>query len=81
MVKKPISQSEMLRVAIVAMLIPAVLLIGSLVYAAFYTKGYTLFQKITVVLVALVLVAVAEAILWMVWAGSRGIMRWPKPKR
>ena len=80
MTKRTVSQDEMLRVSVVAMLIPAVLLIGSLIHAAFYTNGYTLFQKITIVVVALVFVAVAEALLWIIWAGRKGLMRWSRPK-
>lgn len=80
MTKGTVSQGEMILMSIAAMLIPVVLLVGSLIYAAFYANGYTLFQKIVVVMIALILVGVAEALLWMVWSVKKGLMRWPKPK-
>jgi len=80
MAKGTVSQGEMVWMSVVAMLIPAVLLIGSLIYVAFYATGYSLFQKIVIVIVALIAVGVAEALLWMVWAGRKGLMRWPQSK-
>ncbi len=53
-------------------------LIGSLVYVAFYTSGYTLFQKIAVVLIALIAALTVISIIWVTWAGRRGMMRWMK---
>ncbi len=80
MAKGTVSQGEMIFMTVVAMLIPAVLLIGSLVYTAFYANGYTLFQKIVVVIIALIIVGVAECILWVVWAGRKGLMGWQRHK-
>ena len=70
----------MIRMFIVSVLVPAIILICSLVYVAFYTSGYSLFQKIVIVIVALIVVGVAEALLWMVWVGKKGMMYWPQPK-
>ncbi len=53
-------------------------LVGSLVYVAFYAIGYDLVQKIVVVLVALIVAAAAISIVWVTWAGRRGMMRWMK---
>ncbi len=50
-------------------------LVGSLVYVAFYTGGFTLFQKIVVVLVALIIAVTIVAVAWVSWAGRRGMIR------
>jgi hypothetical protein len=47
-------------------------LVGSLIYVGFYTSTYDLFQKIVVVLVALILAIATVAIMWVSWAGRRG---------
>jgi hypothetical protein len=47
-------------------------LVGSLIYVGFYTSGYSLFQRIVVVLVALILAIATIAIMWVSWAGRRG---------
>jgi len=80
MAKGTVSQCEMVWMSVIAVLIPAVLLVGSLIYVAFYANGYSLFQKIVIVIVALIVVGVAEALLWMIWAGRKGLMHWPQPK-
>jgi len=55
-------------------------LIGSLIYIAFYTEGYNLFQQIAVFLVALILAITIVSILWVTWAGRRGMLRtWWNP--
>ena len=59
------------------MLIPAILCICVLVYVAFYAAGYTLFQKVAVVIIAMIVIGVAEALFWMLWAAKRGFMQWP----
>ncbi|HEY4822660.1 MAG TPA: hypothetical protein VIH83_03130 [Candidatus Bathyarchaeia archaeon] len=56
----------------------ATFLIGSLVYVAFYTSGYTLFQKVAVILIALIAALTVISIVWVSWAGRRGMMRWMK---
>ncbi|MDE1860961.1 MAG: hypothetical protein KGH72_04575 [Candidatus Micrarchaeota archaeon] len=76
MAKTSVSPSEILWMSVVAILIPAVILIGALIYVAFYTSGYSLFQQIVIIIVALIVVAVAEAILWMAWAAKKGMMHW-----
>jgi hypothetical protein len=47
-------------------------LVGSLIYVGFYTNGYSLFQKIVVFLVGLILAVTVVAIMWVSWAGRRG---------
>ncbi len=55
----------------------AAFLIGSLIYVAFYAGGFSLFQKIVVVLVALIAAGTIVAVAWVTWAGRRGMMRGP----
>ena len=74
------SQREMVWMSAVSVLIPAILLILALVYVAFYASGYSLFQKVIIVIIALIVIAVAEALVWMGWAGRKGMMCWPQPK-
>ena len=50
-------------------------LAGSLVYVAFYTSGYSPFQKFVVVLVAFIISATIVSIAWVTWAGRRGMIR------
>lgn len=65
---------------IVTIVTVASFLIGSLVYIAFYTEGYTLFQQIAVFLVALILAVTIVSIVWVAWAGRRGMIRtWWNP--
>lgn len=78
--KPVVDQGEMVGMSIIAILIPAIILVLTLIYVAFYANGYTLFQKIVIVIIALVVVGVAEALLWTVWAGRKGLMNWPQPK-
>ncbi len=52
----------------------AAFLAGSLIYVAFYTGGFSIFQKIVVVLVALILAGTIVSIAWVTWAGRRGIL-------
>lgn len=66
--------------SVLSVLIPAVILIAALVYVAFYAGGYSVFQKIVVVVIAFIAVMVAEALLWMGWAGRKGMMTWQRPK-
>ena len=63
---------------IFSILIVTAFLVGSILYVAFYTRGYSLFQQLAVVLVALILAFAGLAILWVTWAGRRGMMRWWK---
>ncbi len=49
---------------------------GSLIFVGFYTSGYGLFQKIVVILVAMIIAFAGLAIVWVTWAGRRGIMGW-----
>src|SRR3989442_13727147 len=54
----------------------AAFLAGSLIFVGFYTSGYDLFQKIVVILVAMIIAFAALAIVWVTWAGRRGMMGW-----
>ena len=47
-------------------------LVGALIYVGFYTTGYSLGQRIIVVLVAFIVALAAVAIMWVTWAGRRG---------
>jgi len=81
MAKRTVSMNlDIVWMSVISTLIPAVLLIGALVYVAFYASGYSLFQKIVVVIISLIVICVAEALIWMVWAGKRGFMRFPETK-
>ena len=67
--------------AVLSIVTLAAFLVGSLIFVGFYTSGYDLFQKIVVVLVAMIIAIAALAILWITytgrWAGRRGMMgRW-----
>lgn len=73
-------QEEMVGMTIASVLIPAILIIISLIYVAFYANGYSLFQKIVIIIIALIVVGAAEALLWMAWAGRRGLIHWQQPK-
>jgi len=65
----------MLRV-ILSIITLAGFFIGSLVYVGFYTAGYFWWQRAIVVLVALIIAISALAIMWVTWAGRRGMMGW-----
>ena len=54
----------------------AAFLVGSLIFVGFYTSGYDLFQKIVVLLVAMIIAFAALAVLWVTWAGRRGMRGW-----
>jgi hypothetical protein len=47
-------------------------LVGSLIYVGFYTAGYSLGQRIVVVLVAFIIAIAALSIMWLTWAQRRG---------
>lgn len=77
---KIIGQGEMVWMSVLSMLIPAVLIIGALVYVAFYANGYDIFQKLVIIAIALIVIGVAEGVIWMVWAAGKGMMSWPQQK-
>lgn len=60
---------------ILTILVLASFLAGSLYYVAFYTEGYSLFQKVAVILIALIVAVAAVSIVWVVWAAKRGLIR------
>ena len=67
--------------AVLSIITLAAFLAGSLIFVGFYTSAYDLFEKIVVVLVAMIIAIAALAILWLTyasrWAGRRGMMgRW-----
>lgn len=66
---------------VASVLIPAILLVGSLVWVAFYASGYSLFQKVVIVIIAMIVICVAESLLWMVWAGKKGMGYWMQHKQ
>jgi uncharacterized membrane protein len=65
----------MLRV-ILSIITLSAFLIGSLIYVGFYTDGFSLGQRIIVVLVAIILAITALSVMWVTWAGRRGMMGW-----
>ena len=69
-------QSGLMARVVLSIITLAAFLAGSLIFVGFYTSGYDLFQKIVVVLVAMIVAFAALAILWVTWAGRRGIMGW-----
>ena len=65
----------MLRV-ILSILIFAGFLVGSLVYVGFYTESFSNLQKIISILVAMITAFTILAVVWVTWAGRRGMMGW-----
>jgi uncharacterized membrane protein YdbT with pleckstrin-like domain len=65
----------MLRV-ILSILIFAGFLVGSLIYVGFYTDTFNTVQKIISILVAMIIALTILAIVWITWAGRRGMMDW-----
>ncbi|MDE1865940.1 MAG: hypothetical protein KGH94_04870 [Candidatus Micrarchaeota archaeon] len=55
---------------IATILIIALFVGGSLLYVAFYSSGFTLFQKIVVVIVAFIAGAALISILWVLWSAK-----------
>ncbi len=53
----------------------AAFLAGSLIYVAFFTGGFSVFQKVVVVLVALIISVTLVSVAWVTWAGRRGMIR------
>ena len=70
---------EMAWRGILTMLIMAGTLVGALGYVAFYSTGFTLFQKFAVVLIALVVAGVITGIVWMAgWSRYMNKKAWTK---
>ncbi|MDE1854934.1 MAG: hypothetical protein KGH57_01265 [Candidatus Micrarchaeota archaeon] len=72
---------------IATVVIIALFLIASLLFIGFYASGYSLFQKLVVLIVVLVSAGTLVSILWMVWMRQgmrqfKGQMwkKWPKNK-
>jgi hypothetical protein len=65
----------MLRV-ILSIITLAGFLAGSLFYVAFYAVGFSPLQDFVAVLVAMIIAFAILAILWVTWAGRRGMMGW-----
>ena len=68
------TQSGIMARIIVTIITIAAFLSGSLIYIGFYAGGYTLFQKVIVFLVALILAVTVVSIAWVTWAGRRGLI-------
>lgn len=69
---------------VMTIIIAALFLIVSLIYVGFYANGYTLFQKIVVVIIAIIIAWTIIAVFWITWAGKRGYMnprQWQKYPR
>ena len=80
MAKGMVLSNEMVMMVVISILIPTVLLIGSLLYVAFFATAFNLLQKIVVLLVALIVSLVAESLLWVICASKKGLMALKKPK-
>jgi uncharacterized protein YacL len=72
MERAEMSARSMMRRIIGTIIVLAAFLVGSLITVGFYTTDYTLFQKIVVVLVALIIATTAISVMWVTWAGRRG---------
>lgn len=62
---------------IATMFVVGILLIGALIYVGFYANGYSVAQKVIVVLIALIIGALAVSTLWMLWM-KEGMKRFKK---
>jgi len=47
-----------------------------LVYVGFYTESFSTLQKIISILVAMIIAFTILAVVWVTWAGRRGMMGW-----
>jgi len=65
----------MLRV-ILSIITLAGFLAGSLIYVGFYTESFNTLQRIVAILVAMIVAFTILAIVWVSWAGRRGMMGW-----
>ena len=73
-------RSMMWRV-ILTLLIVGVALVGSLGYVAFYATGFSLFQSVVLVLIALIIAGLLVSIIWMVgWSRYMNKKTWAKFK-
>ncbi len=52
---------------IATVLIGSIALIGSLLFVAFYANGFSIFQKIIVVIAVLIAACALISILWILW--------------
>jgi hypothetical protein len=68
------TQSGLMARIIVTIITISAFLSGSLIYIGFFAGGYSLFQKIIVFLVALILAVTVVSIAWVTWAGRRGMI-------
>lgn len=72
---KSMYRSMMLR-TVVTVLVGCAALIGSLLYVGFYAAGFSLFQKIIVVIIALIVAGAVISIVWMAgWASYADRMK------
>lgn len=68
--KEEISEQGMAARIILTIVIVAVFLAGSLLYVAFYSTGYTAFQKAVIIIVAFIAACALISILWVLWASA-----------
>ncbi len=59
--------------AVLGIVLRAAYAVGVLVYVAFYTGNFSFFQKLVVLLVALIIYGAARGIIHAVWPGRRRI--------
>jgi len=69
-------RSGLMQRIILSILILAGFLVGSLIYVGFYTDTFNTIQKIISILVAMIIASTILAIVWITWAGRRGMMGW-----
>jgi len=69
-------RSGLMQRIILSILILAGFLVGSLIYVGFYTDTFNTIQKIISILVAMIIAFTILAIVWITWAGRRGMMGW-----
>ena len=51
-------------------------LVGSLILVGFYEPSFTTLQKVVTIIVTIIIAFAALGIVWVTWAGRRGMMRW-----
>ena len=66
----------MVGMMVASVLIPAILLVGSLVWIAFYASGYSLFQKIVIAVIAMIVICTPNRCSGWSWAGKKGMGYW-----
>ena len=60
---------------VLTVIILTIFLVGSLIYVGFYAIDYSLFQKIVVVIVSLIISFAIIAVLWIIWYRKQGSVK------